>query len=118
MIHEVEPEHLWLKAQAWFRKLSGGKPVDLNGALLLIGIQELGQGIRNFSKEEKQDLMHIGTCKVLSTAGYYKLEGLDSDGWPHWVPDKDLPVLSLKEQEILLKLQVVEYLRTELGETL
>lgn len=116
MIHEVEPEHQWLKAQAWFRKLSDGKPVDLNGALLLIGIQELGQGIRNFSKEEKQDLMHIGTCKVLSLANYYRLEGLDQDGWPHWEASTPLPVLSLKEQETLLKLQVVEYLRTELGE--
>src|SRR3954462_1268139 len=39
--------------------LIGKKPKDLNAVLFLIGVQELGQGNKNFSKEEKQDLMHI-----------------------------------------------------------
>ena len=87
-----------------------GKTPDLNGALFLIGIQELGQGVREFSKEEKQDLMHIATCRLLSAAGYYRLEGLDEAGWPHWEPVKTLPELTLKEQEQLLKMQVADYL--------
>jgi hypothetical protein len=91
----------------------GKKPKDLNGVLFLIGVQELGKGKRVFSKEEKQDLMHIGICKVLSLAGYYELEGLDQDGWPHWKVVKKLPHFDLLEQEKLLKLQVLEYFETE-----
>lgn len=82
--------------------------------LFLIGVQELGSGRRTFSKEEKQDLMHIAICKVLSYAGFYELEGLDKEGWPHWKQIKPLPHFDLMEQEKLLKMQVIEYFEKEL----
>ncbi|MCS6967022.1 MAG: hypothetical protein RMJ44_02825 [Cytophagales bacterium] len=104
--------------QAWESLLTRletifGKRPDLNGVLFLIGVQELGQGVRRFSKEEKQDLMHIATCKVLSYGGFYKLEGIDRDGWPHWTPTQPLPFLSLRMQEELLKEYIIEYFRRE-----
>ena len=91
----------------------GKKPKDLNGVLFLIGVQELGHGTKIFTKEEKQDLMHIGICKVLSLSGYYTLEGLDKDGWPHWKLVKKLPHFDLLEQERLLKMHVLEYFEKE-----
>lgn len=87
----------------------GKKPKDLNSVLFLIGVQELGKGARLFSKEEKQDLMHIGICKVLSLSGFYQLEGLDEHGWPHWKLIKKLPHFDLLEQEKLLKSHILEY---------
>jgi len=84
---------------------------DLQGIIFLIGVQELGQGNRKFSKDEKQDLMHIATCRLLSTYGYYELAGLDNEGWPHWKLVEKLPVLSLKEQDLLLKKAVVSYFK-------
>ncbi|MEN7547702.1 hypothetical protein AAG747_07275 [Rapidithrix thailandica] len=90
-----------------------GKKPDLNSVLFLIGVQELGQGNRNFSKEEKQDLMHIAICKVLSLSGYYELEGLDKDGWPHWKLVKKLPFFDLLHQEKLLKLHIIQYFDQE-----
>jgi hypothetical protein len=63
----------------------------------------------NFSKEEKQDLMHIATCAILSRSGYYQLEHLDQEGWPHWKLVKPLPALSLKEQEDFLKEHILMY---------
>lgn len=90
-----------------------GKKPDLNAVLFLIGVQELGQGVRRFSKEEKQDLMHIAVCKVLSYAGFYELEGLDADGWPHWRATAKLPFLKLHLQEELLKQHIIEYFRKE-----
>jgi hypothetical protein len=84
---------------------------DLQGIIFLIGVQELGQGNRKFTKDEKQDLMHIATCKLLSSYGYYKLEGADDEGWPHWKLVEKLPVLSLKEQDMLLKKAVVNYFK-------
>jgi hypothetical protein len=93
--------------------LIGKKPKDLNGVVFLIGVQELGRGNQNFSKEEKQDLMHIGICKVLSLSGYYELDGLDKEGWPHWKLVKKLPHFDLLEQEKLLKMHVMEYFEQE-----
>lgn len=91
----------------------GKRPKDLNGVLFLIGVQELGKGPLQFSKEEKQDLMHIAICKVLSYSDYYELEGKDAEGWPHWKPIKKLPRFDLLEQEKLLKMHVLEYFEKE-----
>jgi hypothetical protein len=110
---DLDLERSWSSLTTSLETLMGKKPKDLNGVLFLIGVQELGKGKRVFSKEEKQDLMHIGICKVLSLAGYYTLEGLDQDGWPHWKMVKKLPHFDLLEQEKLLKLQVLEYFEKE-----
>ncbi|HEY5690418.1 MAG TPA: hypothetical protein VIS49_03090 [Cyclobacteriaceae bacterium] len=93
----------------------GKRPKDLNGVLFLIGVQELGRGSAHFSKEEKQDLMHIAICKVLSLSGYYRLDGIDKDGWPHWTLIKKLPHFDLLEQEKLLKFHVLDYFEMEYG---
>jgi len=84
---------------------------DVQGVLFLIGIQELGQGRREFSKDEKQDLMHIATCRLLSIYGYYELDGSDDQGWPHWKQLSKLPALTLKEQDMLLKQAILEYFK-------
>lgn len=86
-----------------------GMEPDLQGVLFLIGVQELGQGSRKFTKDEKQDLMHIATCRLLSYFGYYELVGADEQGWPHWKMVQKLPVLSLKEQDLLLKKAAIDY---------
>jgi hypothetical protein len=86
-----------------------GEEPDLQTVIFLVGVQELGKGPQKFSKDEKQDLMHIATCKLLSQYGYYELQGADQDGWPHWKRLKELPPLSLKEQDILLKQAVLQY---------
>jgi hypothetical protein len=92
-------------------KLIGKRPGDLNSVLFLIGVQELGQGAKPFSKEQKQDLMHIGICSILSQSGYYELEGVDADGWPHWRLLSPLPAGDLLTQELLLKIHVLEYFK-------
>ena len=59
-------------------------PLDLDAIIYLIGVQELGQLDRSFKKDQKLDLMHIAICKVLSPYGYYELDFVDEDGWPHY----------------------------------
>jgi hypothetical protein len=86
-----------------------GEEPDLQVVLFLIGIQELGKGPQNFSKDEKQDLMHIAVCRLMSTYGYYLLKGVDQDGWPHWELVKKIPPLTLREQDVLLKEAAIEY---------
>jgi hypothetical protein len=110
---DLELEKSWQKLLQEIEQAIGKKPKDLNSVLFLIGVQELGQGHRFFSKEEKQDLMHIAICKVLSLSGYYELEGLDAQGWPHWKLVKKLPHFDLLEQEKLLKMHVIDYFEAE-----
>jgi hypothetical protein len=86
-----------------------GEEPDLQVVLFLIGVQELGKGPQSFSKDEKQDLMHIAVCRLMSTYGYYILNGIDQDGWPHWELVKKIPPLTLREQDMLLKEAAVEY---------
>jgi hypothetical protein len=103
----------WAHLRSSLESIVGKRPKDLNSILFLIGTQELGKGKQSFSKEEKQDLIHIAICKVLSLSGYYELEGLDEEGWPHWKLVKKLPHFDLLEQETLLKIHVIEYFEKE-----
>lgn len=86
-----------------------GRRPDLNALLLLIGVQELGQGVAEFTKEQKQDLMHIATCKLFSLSGHYTLERVDEEGWPHYRLVTPVPMANLKEQERMLKWHMLEY---------
>lgn len=110
---DLDFDRKWGALLSFLAKTIGKKPKDLNAVLFLIGVNELGKGRRRFSKEEKQDLMHIGICKVLSQLGYYELEGLDEDGWPHWKKVKNPPHLDFLEQEKLLKIQIIDYFEKE-----
>lgn len=98
----------WLKLRIKLKEKFGIKP-DMNGVLMLIGIQELGKGSLPFTKEEKQDLMHIAVCKVLSLSDYYVFEGLDEEGWPHYTLVKPMPEMNLIEQENFLKDHILLY---------
>jgi hypothetical protein len=111
---DLETQRKWGALLRHLETSMGKKPRDLNNVLFLIGVQELGKGMLDFSTEEKQDLMHIAICKVLSYAGFYELEGHDEEGWPHWQNAEKVPKLSLSEQEHMLKMYVIEYFEKEL----
>jgi hypothetical protein len=102
----------WLKLRIKLKERFGIKP-DLDGVLFLIGIQELGTGKQDFSKEEKQDLMHIAVCTVLLPDGYYALEGHDEQGWPHFKQLKPLPTQMAHEQENFLKDFILLYFQNQ-----
>lgn len=84
---------------------------DLNMVLLLIGIQELGRWKKGFTKEEKQDLMHIAVCRLLGMDGYYEFVGRDEDGWPHYRQVLEMPKQSSFEQERTLKMNAIRYFK-------
>ena len=86
-----------------------GKKPDLETILFLVGVQEFGDIREKFTKEQKQDLMHIAVCQLLSESGYYELEKVDQDGWPHFKQLKALPALNMIEQENFIKDHVLLY---------
>lgn len=86
-----------------------GNDLDLQALLFLIGVQELGKGKINLSKNEKMDVLHIATCTLLAPYGYYEFEGLDKDGWPHWKVSEKLPPLKPAQQQDIMKQAIVDY---------
>lgn len=101
----------WLKIRHFVKdKLQKQELPDMNIIIFLIGIQELGKPLnRKFTKEEKRDLMHIGSCRLLSEEGYYEYKGLDHDGWPHYDSVKPFTLKGVKEQEDLLRKLIIQY---------
>jgi hypothetical protein len=98
----------WWNLEARLVERFGKKP-DMEAILFLIGVQELGDIRKKFSKEQKQDLMHIAVCSLFRQSGYYELEGVDEDGWPHFRQLKALPEMSLRDQENFMKDHVLLY---------
>lgn len=105
----LEEKKAWEKLNQKLLQRFRAKKVTLETFLLLIGINELGQVPRTYSKEEKMDLIHIGTCTVLALGGYYTQESKDSDGWPHYQLIKPLPALENIEQINLLRYWILKY---------
>ena len=98
----------WWKLEAELVERFGKKP-DMETLLFLIGTQEVNNFKLKFTKEQKQDLMHVAVCTLLMPSGYYEIEGKDADGWPHFKQLKELPSYNLIEQEQFLKEHILLY---------
>jgi len=107
---DSELENKWNSLLEKLRK-DFGEGIDLDSVLFLIGVQELGKGRQKFSKDQKIDIMHIAICTLLSSYDYYKYEGLDADGWPHWQANEKLPPLKPAQQALLMKQAIVDYFK-------
>ncbi|MCB0706927.1 MAG: hypothetical protein KDC34_16540 [Saprospiraceae bacterium] len=100
----------WLRVRHLIKDQLGRKELpDLNAILFLVGVQELGRWKSRFTKEEKQDLMHVAICRLLSYDGYYAFKGRDADGWPHYDIIKPFSVKGIKDQSVVLKENIIRY---------
>ena len=104
----------WIALQERLAKDFDSERPDIKVLLFLIGVQELGKGPRKFSKRQKEELMHIATCRLFSELGFYELEGLDQDGWPHWKLVKKIPNYTLLEKEMIMKSLIIDYFENSL----
>lgn len=59
-----------------------GIQVDLNGVLFLVGIRERGLTLQQFTKEEKLNLINLGSCTLYKEMGLTEIIGYDAEGWP------------------------------------
>jgi hypothetical protein len=109
---DYEFEKAW-KSTLGFLDKRFDQPIDLQAALFLIGVQELGQGPRKYKKDEKVQLMHVAICTLLQHYGYYEFIGRDDDGWPHFKRNESLPHLQPAEQELMVKKAIVKYFKDD-----
>jgi hypothetical protein len=108
MLAKDDLQQRWWNLEARLVERFGKKP-DMETILFLIGIQEFGDIKEKFTKEQKQDLMHVAVCSLLSKSGYYELAGVDEDGWPHFFQLKPMPEMNMMDQENFLKDHVLLY---------
>ncbi len=100
----------WTNLKAKLSKdFSDDQLIDLDAIIFLIGLQELGQFQKKFNKQKKLEILHIAVCKLLSDYGYYQLEYIDQEGWPHYKLNENLPNLKPGEQSILIKKAIINY---------
>ncbi|WP_298923866.1 hypothetical protein [uncultured Allomuricauda sp.] len=90
-------------------QFADGDPLEIDGMIYLVGVQELGNFHRSFKKDEKVNLMHIAICRLLEPYGYYDFDFFDDDGWPHYKIKEELPPLKAGEQSVLMKEALVNY---------
>jgi hypothetical protein len=105
---EIQLMKDWAEVRQYVEKHFENKP-DIQVCLFLIGVNEFGQ-IREFEKEEKQDLMHVGMCTLLLDE-YYEYDYTDVDGWPHFKELKPMEAMFIKIQETFLKKKIVQYFK-------
>jgi hypothetical protein len=111
-MEEWELDFEWLRVRHLVKKVMDRDVLpDMNAILFLIGVQELGRWKAVFTKEEKQDLMHIAVCSLMSYDGYYEFKGRDADGWPHYEALKPFLQKGVQTQEEYLKTKVVQYFK-------
>jgi hypothetical protein len=77
-----------------------GIDVDLNGVMFLVGIRERGLTFRKFSKEEKLNLINLGSCTLYHEMGLVEITGEDIEGWPLFHQKALAPVIA---EELKLK---------------
>ena len=100
----------WINVLSVLEQRFGKKP-DVQTIIFLVGHRELGKHQIKFTKEQKQDLIHVGVCTLLSRANYYTFLDFDQDGWPHFEYNREQPKLDNAQQEKLLKKMIVEYFK-------
>jgi len=95
----------WSSLETWLKRRFGREP-GLESILFLVGVQSRGIGYTpQLEKDEKQDLIMLGSHVVLSVLGLCDPPTEVGDGFS----GIELPRLSIAEQESLLKLGVLRY---------
>lgn len=112
-MEDWEVEFEWLRIRHIVKDSMGKDDLpDFQTMLFLLGVQELGEVRTNYTKEEKQDLMHIAVCTLLEDDGYFEFKGRDGDGWPHWEQKANFKTKGVDDQERLLKEKIITYFKS------
>ena len=98
----------WAKFKNDFKAQYGEQPSVIS-TLFVVGLGEINSELSTLSKEEKQDVIHVGLCTILEQDGVYKKTHTDEQGWPHFTPTKKAQQLDIEKQEIYLRQMILNY---------
>ena len=85
--------------------------IDLNGVLFLVGIRERGLAFQPFTKEEKLNLINLGSCTLYQEMGLIEKTGTDEDGWPLFNQKTLAPVIPEERKNKILQDCALSYFR-------
>lgn len=101
---------LWKEVELFFEiNFQAEKNISIETILFLIGVQELGSGRQDYTKDDKVNLLHIAVCRLLEPFGFYEFSYYDKDGYPHFKELQPLPELKPNEQQLLMKKAIIQY---------
>jgi len=113
MEYRPTPEK-WQKARHFFETRFGMPPgAPLWEMLYLIGIREYGKSLGPFTKDDKINLIHVGTCAVLEPFGYCERQKDLPDGWPSYKILRKLPRENDENFEPFMQYAIVRYLESD-----
>jgi len=111
---DIEMELQWQKVIQFLQNNFDKNEIDLEAMLMLIGIQEVGLIRSKYSKEQKQDLMHVAVCTLLQHEDCFVYSHQDEDGWPHYKALERTTLLTGDEQDYLLRKQIILYFQNHI----
>lgn len=102
-------EKAWQRVQEQMAQRYGVPAPSLEGALFLVGLNELGFCPPSDSRQLKMDIIHLGALALLARAGYIRRTGRTDEGWPCWEGLESLPKWSPDEEKVLLLQELIRY---------
>jgi hypothetical protein len=108
-VPDDEHDASWNDFVAGLEKRFGRLP-DVDAVLFLMGVQSVGRGFEpNLPKERKQSLIMEGSYLAFETLGIYRRMGIERNGFWIWERTRELPKLSVDDQEKLLQIGILNY---------
>lgn len=98
----------WAEIKESFKNSYGEYPSVIS-LLFLVGLAHVPEADGALSKEAKQEVIHVGLCKVLEQENLYTFTEFDEDGWPHFEPTNRTQRLDIEKQENYIKQLLIQY---------
>jgi len=101
----------WAGVKENFKQNYGEYPTVLS-LLFIIGLGETPSQPA-YTKEQKQDVIHVGLCKILEQVGVYRFSHLDDEQWPHYQLNDNAKEINIEKQENYIKQLIIQYFKDE-----
>jgi len=102
----------WAKLKEEFKSNYGEFPSVIS-LLFLIGMEHTPVFGVELTKEQKQEVIHVGLCAMLVKEGVYTLDHHDEDGWPHYKATEKSETINIEKQENYIKQLLINYFNDE-----
>lgn len=102
----------WANFKNDFKQQYGESPSVIS-SLFLVGLAVIKAELTELSKEQKQEVIHVGLCEVLTKDDLYVKTHTDEDGWPHYQATKKATQLDVEKQETYLRQMILNYFNYE-----
>lgn len=98
----------WSHFKEYFKENYGDYPSTIS-ALFIIGLENIDAPIDTLSKEQKEEVIHVGMCEILCLDHLYEYLGHDEEGWPHYHALDAVNTTNIEKQENYIRNLITRY---------